>query len=314
MDNAVQKDETGMLMETDERVAPAGATMSPDLPGENTYVLDPNSPAELARLTHLDRFTTKAMGGPLSGLPSITPLRQILDVACGPGGWVLDVAFERPDCEIAGVDSSLPMIKYAYARAQTQKLANASFEMMDITQPLSFPDGVFDLVNARFLCGVLRREAWPAFLVECLRILRPGGILRLTDMIDPGVSTSPAYAQLNAWLIAALSRAGYGFSVDERSLCLTAALPHLMRKAGYQHLTYQAYALEFSSQTEAWNDIYRSVEVIFYLIRPLLLRTEVASSEEIEHMYQRALIEMLSDDFLGMWHFLSCWGVKPEDA
>src|SRR5207248_7505587 len=98
------------------------------------------------------------------GLPKTTQLRQILDVGCGPGGWVLDVAFALPDAEVAGVDISRPMIDYAHARAMTQCLPNASFEVMDMTQPLDFPDGAFDLVNARSLCGVLRRDAWPAFM------------------------------------------------------------------------------------------------------------------------------------------------------
>jgi hypothetical protein len=35
--------------------------------GENTYIMDPESPREMARLIHLDRFITQEMGGPLAG-------------------------------------------------------------------------------------------------------------------------------------------------------------------------------------------------------------------------------------------------------
>src|ERR1019366_8717330 len=91
------------------------------------YVLDPESPAELARLINLDRFMTKGMGGPLSGLNDFSFLHTVLDMGCGPGGWALDVAFDHPGIEVSGVDISTIMIDYANARASTQKLLNASF-------------------------------------------------------------------------------------------------------------------------------------------------------------------------------------------
>src|SRR5581483_605827 len=101
----------------------------------NSYVFDLNSPAELARLINQDRFLTQAMGGPLAGLPTLPAQAQVLDVACGPGGWVLDTAFEYPDVEVAGIDLSEPMITYAIARARAQGRTNASFGVMDIAQP-----------------------------------------------------------------------------------------------------------------------------------------------------------------------------------
>src|SRR5438067_1324201 len=113
----------------------------------NTYIFDPDSPTELARLIHQDRVITKAMGGPLSGIPDTAPLHNVLDLGCGPGGWVLDVAFALPDAEIEGVDASRAMVDYANARARTQQLRNASFGVMDITHPLEFPHHAFDLVN-----------------------------------------------------------------------------------------------------------------------------------------------------------------------
>src|SRR5581483_5789905 len=144
----------------------------------NTYILDAESPTEMARLIDLDRVVTKAMGGPLTGVPDLPPEAKVLDVACGPGGWVCDVAFARPDIEVAGIDVSRIMIEYAWARARTQQLSNASFGVMDITQPLDFSDNTFDMINARLLVAVLRQQAWRPFLAECTRILKPGGTLR----------------------------------------------------------------------------------------------------------------------------------------
>src|SRR5437763_13224521 len=101
----------------------------------NTYVFDPESPTELARLINQDRVITQAMGGPLSGVPDPSRLKNILDLGCGPGGWALDMAFALPDAEVEGMDGSRRMVDYANARARTQQLPDASFGVMDITQP-----------------------------------------------------------------------------------------------------------------------------------------------------------------------------------
>src|SRR5438552_3811824 len=127
---------------------------------ESKYVFNPESSEEMARLINLDRMTTQNMGGPLVGVTYPSDLRSVLDIGCGPGGWVLDVAFEYPEVEVSGIDISTSMIDYANARARTEQRYNASFGVMDINQSLDFPDASFDLVNARFLFSVVERDAW----------------------------------------------------------------------------------------------------------------------------------------------------------
>ena len=153
---------------------------------ESSYIFDPESASELARLSHQAQLVTREMGGALANIDpaAIAQWQQVIDIGCGPGDWVLDVAFEQPHIEVAGIDISRLMIDYANARARSQQIPNASFEVMDIRQPPDFPDATFDMVNARYLFAVLRGEQWPAFLQECMRILRPGGLLRLTEPID----------------------------------------------------------------------------------------------------------------------------------
>lgn len=281
---------------------------------EHSYILDPESPTEMARLINFDRITTKAMGGPLAEqLPStIDAMQETLDLACGPGGWVLDVAFDYPHLKVTGVDISTTMINYADARARTQHLTNASFAVEDITRPMDFSDETFDLINARFLNGVLRREAWQPFIKECTRILRPGGILRLTEMVDTGVSTSPAFERMHALLCQTMGRVGYGFSPDGQSLGITPMLPRFLRDAGYQDIRAAAHVLDFSVDTDAWLDFYRNVEVGYEMAKPLFVKLGVTTQEDIERVYQQMLIEMRAETFCGMWHFVTVWGYKRE--
>jgi SAM-dependent methyltransferase len=280
---------------------------------DNTYLLDAESPVELARLINQDQMMTQAMGGPLAEQSAATllPMQHVLDVGCGPGGWVLDVAFAYPDIEVCGVDISKIMIDYANARTRSQGLKNASFGVMNITKPLDFADASFDLVNARALCGVLRRDDWRPFIAECTRILRPGGIFRLTEPVDCGVTTSPAFEQMQAQWFQMYTRGSYGFSPDGKGFGITPVLPRLLRQAGYHDIQYKAHALEFSTGTPAWANFYRNMDVACQLGQGVAVKMGIASREEWERAYQQMLIEMNAEGFCGIWHFTTFWGAKP---
>ncbi|HZR44281.1 MAG TPA: methyltransferase domain-containing protein, partial [Ktedonobacteraceae bacterium] len=224
-----------------------------------------------------------------------------------------DVAFECPDCEVAGVDSSQSMIQYAIARARSQNLTNVSFGVMDITQPLDFSDASFALVNARFLVGVLRREAWMPFLKECTRILKPGGTLRLTEPIDMGETTSPAGNRLSRLMSEALCRAGYGFSVDGHGMGMSMTLPSLLREMNYQHVRTLPHLLDYSEdQSSAWGDMKRQLEAGSRLTPPFFERVGLLSQEETQRLFQQAYQEHHQKGLRGAWHFVTVLGEKPS--
>lgn len=251
------------------------------------------------------------MSGPLSGVSDSSTLDTIVDLGCGPGGWVLDVAFALPGANVEGVDISRTMVDYANARARTQHLLNASFGVMDLTKPLDFPDASFDLVNARFLFAVLKRDAWLPFLRECTRMLRPGGLLRITEPVQFATTSSAAVNQLLELLITqALWQAGYGFSPDGHSFGIIHMLPHLLRQQGYQQVQVMAHSFEFSAKTDAWPDQYRNVEIIGYQVKPLLVKLGLITSEAFDHLQQQALIDMQHETFCAVGHITTVLGTK----
>lgn len=290
------------------------AHASPDwsAASEGSYIFDSESAAEMARLTHQGQLLTKAMHGPLTGIDEgeIAHWQQIIDLGCGPGDWVLDVAFDYPTIEVAGIDISRIMVDYANARARSQHLNNASFEMMDIRSPLAFPDEAFDMVNARYLFGVLKRDEWVPFLRECMRILKPGGLLRLTEPIDLGLSSSPALERLSSWFFRLLRQNNYCFSADGNSVGVTHKLPRLLREVGCQGIEQIGHCLDFSGDTANWTALYRDLEIIFTTAQPLFVKAGIATQEEAAEQYQRMLIELHADDFCGVWHYVSIQGKK----
>lgn len=288
---------------------------SPDLPSHddipNTYILDAESAAEMARLIRLDHMTTKVMGNPLDGMPALPEKARVLDIGCGPGGWVLDLAFRHPEMEVTGIDISHTMISYANARATSQHIQNVSFGVMDVTKPLDFSDHSFDLINGRLLSAFLKRDAWITLLQECQRILKPGGILRITETDYGGITSSPAFDQLNTLLFRAMHHLGYGFSPQGTTLGITPMLERLFSQSGYHHIQRQAYAVNFSTDTEAWADFYRNTEIVFDEALPMLQHMEPAIAQDIPALYHRMLAEMQQNEFCGMWYLLSVQGTTP---
>ena len=104
------------------------------------YVMDAENAAEMARLMLQDRLLNQAMGGLLAERNDLAHLYRVLDIACGPGGWLLDLTTQYPHMQGMGIDISQLMIDYANTLARTQKLSNVQFRVMDATKPLDFSD------------------------------------------------------------------------------------------------------------------------------------------------------------------------------
>jgi len=277
-------------------------------PREDKYVIDPENATEMARLINQHILVTKYMGGLLPQEVDISPMTSVLDLACGPGGWVLDVAYAYPGKEIVGVDISQIMVDYARARAWSQGLDNARFHLMNILKPFDFPDHSFDFVNARFLVGVLSPGDWPALIQECKRVLRPGGILRLTDVDDLGISNSAALEQLTTLGTSAVRQAGRAFFSQGRNVGTMVMLGRFLREAGLQDIHQQAHMIDWSAGTETFAMQYDNARIALHLGRPFLLGLGVLSGERFDELYQQALIEMSGADFCAVMVFLTAWG------
>lgn len=283
---------------------------SPQAEGE--YFIDLDSKAETARLMYQDRLVTKQMGGVLHehAPEKNAAMGYVLDLACGPGGWVLDLAFESLKTQVIGIDISEGNIAYGQSQAQAQGLDNARFQVMDILKPLDFPDNSFDLVNARLLFGFMPKHAWVPLAQECRRILRPGGILRFTEISD-GSSNSLACSQLNAKVTQALFLTGQSFSPDGHTLGIAPMLSRFLLDAGYVSLQNAAAAVDASAHMEAHWQFYQNFKVLNRLLQPFLLKMGVVSAEEFEQLYEQALTEIESDTFCALSFILTVWGEKP---
>lgn len=276
---------------------------------ENTYVIDSESAAEMARLMRQDHLLTRGMGGLFPEGFDLSQVQDILDIACGPGGWVQEIAFAHTDIEVTGVDISERMIAYAQAQAQAQRLPNAHFQVMNALKPLEFPDNSFDLVNTRLIVAFMLPEVWPTFVRECQRILRPGGILRLTDL-EWGLSNKIAFERISDQFNQALHKAGQSFSPNGTHMGILPMLRRFVSDAGFANIGQKAHVIDFSYGLEAHEGFYHDLAAAFKLLQPFISKEGIASPEELDETYQQALREMTEEDFCGIWVLLTVWGYK----
>jgi len=143
---------------------------------------------EQARLNAQHKILRDLLGshfvGPVTQVLAYEPGRQkrALDLCTGTGRWVMDMASQFRHVRFSGVD----IVPIATRRPHS----NAHFEILDVTQPLRWPDGVMDLVHTRNIS--LAVPNYPEMLREAARVLRRGGIF-FSGEIGRSVTFAPGY-------------------------------------------------------------------------------------------------------------------------
>lgn len=284
-----------------------GMRMEHDQPTK--YIINQELIEEMVRLNRQGRLTTEGMGGVLlDQQPDIEQIHDIIDIACGPGEWALRVAQEYPDKRVVGVDLSERMIAYAQAQADAANIA-AQFRVMDVLKPLDFPDASFDLVNIRMIFAFMTPPHWPALLAECKRILRPGGIVRVTE-VERTLTNNRTYERYTALWAQAFYRAHHSFSPDGQHYGQIAMLKRLLLLAGFSNVRHAGYFLDFSAGTEAHDGCFEDSLLVLKLGTPFLLKMGVTTQQEIDEIYEALEALQWQDDFCGYFPILTAWGKK----
>jgi SAM-dependent methyltransferase len=281
-------------------------------PREDTYLLDPENIAEMARLEQQGYLLTKGLGGTMPELGNQLPrgTKKVLDLGCGPGEWVREIATAFPHTEVTGLDISEIMVAYAQAVAQEKNLSNAHFVRGNLLENLHFPNHCFDLVNARALGVVLKGECWEPAMHEWLRITRPDGMIRLTELEDDAQSNKPAYDKMNDWFVRASRKLGYGFELRPDTLNLLPTLAILLKKVGWQDVQEHRVILNLSYGTPYHTHAVRNYRVAFRQLWPVFQILGL-SLEEIEETYNAMLLAVAAPDFRATHPVITLSAKKP---
>lgn len=272
----------------------------------HTYMVqDRSNGDELARLRIQDQMTTRAMGGPLP--EQTASFERVLDVGCGTGGWLIELARAFPDIKLlVGVDVSGAMLKTARAQAEAEGVNDrVEFQAMDALRMIEFPQQYFDLVNHRLCFSFLRTWDWPNLLQEYQRVARSNGIIRITEGDIFAESNSAALNQLSELGRSAFENAGHLFTPGRTGV--TSKLPELLHQQGIQNVQTRLIHADYHPGTEQMDAFADNLTLAFRTMLPFLRKwTNVPNN--YEQLYQQALNDMKQSDFTATAEIVTVWG------
>lgn len=278
----------------------------------NTYFIQDRLREELVRLRTQDEMLTRGMGGVLAEQSDPTLFQRVLDVGCGTGGWLIEVAKLHPTMPLLmGIDINSKMVSAAREQAQAQHVSDrVEFHTMDALRHLEFPNEYFDLVNQRLGLSFLRIWDWPGLLQQYQRITRPGGTIRITEAEPIALGTSPALTRLGSFLLQALHQAGHLFMAENDGL--TSQLAEMVGRHGLLNIQTQVHPLQYHAGTRAGQQFYEDARDIFRTALPFMHKWGKVP-DNYEELYQQALNEMQQPDFVATWTLLTVWGTVPTE-
>jgi ubiquinone/menaquinone biosynthesis C-methylase UbiE len=246
---------------------------------------------------------------PLQGV-DLSHVRNVLGIGCGTGSWLIQFVQKHPEAHATGLDIDKGMLSFARVKAHVAGVAVDLVEG-DALQPLKFPDGAFDLIHMRMSIGFIKRDAWPALLAECLRVLRPGGLIVLTEVEDSATNDA-LFDRYGKFMYRAFHVAGHTFAdaPEQSHMCLSIALKKLLMDAGFTCVVHMGHDIDFSYGEQAHMPVLENIATAFENAKPFFCKFGGARPEEVDAAASHAYNLIKRTDFLGFWHFISAVGYK----
>lgn len=273
------------------------------------FVPDRFNEKEITRLKLQDGLLTHSMGGVLVEQPDPSRLERLLDIGCGPGGWLIETALAYSQISLLiGIDISPKVIELANKQARTRQVEKrVEFQHMDALRMLEFPDNFFDLVNQRLAVSWLRTWDWAKLLQECWRVLRPDGVLRLTEI--NGIVECNSAAQTRLWnlLTQAFDRAGAYFTPG--GILFDDILYRLLEQHNFQQIQAHFQTVEYHGRTNEGQLFAEDIKYLFRTIRPYLQKW-TRLPDDYEELYQQAITDAEQPGFIATYKLFTICGTK----
>jgi ubiquinone/menaquinone biosynthesis C-methylase UbiE len=274
------------------------------------FLQDRSNIDDIARLKLHDKILTRAIHGVLEAFTDHAFLMHVLDVGCGTGGWLCDLGKRYSMIErLVGADISNTVLASARQTAQANQLEErVQFRVMDALRRLDFPSASFDLIHLRAGICWLRKWEWTKLLLECRRVVRPGGTIWISEMNVLVESNSPALTQLCNISLKAFAHSGRIFVPESDGL--TSQLVHLLTQCAFENIETRTFPLVYQAGTDAGQDFYEYMWRFYRLAVPFFQKWTTLP-DNYQQIYQQALSEMLRSDFVATWTWVSVKGTRP---
>ncbi|KAF9178684.1 hypothetical protein BGZ51_007525 [Haplosporangium sp. Z 767] len=263
---------------------------------EAVYVL-PNDIDEMDRL-HLQHYVIRhAFGGNTRAKFDAKIHKDVLDVGCGPGTWILEMSTEHTETNFTGIDISAVWPTEIRPR-------NCRFHVVNAIKGLPFEDNTFDFVYQRFMIMGYPAKDWPFIIQELVRVAKPGGIIELTEIPIVSNANGPELSKMMEILEQACQDKGLDTKVAKK-------LDGMLRKAGVEDVQ----ACHASIPVGAWGakvgQLMRENSAgVWSSLRGWFKELTGMNDAQYDAMIKRVFVEYETHKC-----YVNCycaWGVKPH--
>lgn len=163
-------------------------------------------------------------------------VHTILDVGCGSGAWLMEMARLFPDALVRGIDSDARQ----GMRSFWTEHPRCRLLIGDVRAGTMYLTNTFDFTHMRFLVLALPAQSWPSVIEELVRVTVPSGWIELFEGGQQCEQAGPNMRQLLTWGQQFLEQRGFDLHVIEH-------LGELLQKAGVQNVTEQRLTIPVGS-------------------------------------------------------------------
>ncbi|GAC1590693.1 MAG: hypothetical protein NVS4B1_35640 [Ktedonobacteraceae bacterium] len=262
----------------------------------------------------LHQYLLQVQGGRLypEHIP-VNTMESVLDLGCGAGEWIFDLAKRYPRLRIYGIDTSAEALHQAKVRRNTSNLRQIELRHMDFLQGFSIPDACVDFVHMRRFAHYIQPQAWPTIINECVRVLRPNGWLNIVELELCEIS-SPACMTIHRSMLQARAKLERTLGETGSTLGIAQHLYAMLLATGLYEVGYDVFTIDLGTMGGHMAHILLS-EVVrhAFIVKPLIVQQGVLEDEEFDTLVEQAHGELQSPDLCGWALLLSAYGRYSEE-
>ncbi|HEX7736874.1 MAG TPA: hypothetical protein VF458_18660, partial [Ktedonobacteraceae bacterium] len=141
------------------------------------------------------------------------------------------------------------------------------------------------------------------------RVLRPKGLIRLTEADELPGGTSPALTRLFGLMQEAFSLAGHVVAIDSKGMAQE--FQRLLKQHGFQNIQMRLFVTEYPASTLEGQLYAEDMQRVFKTVVPFLHKW-IKVPDDYDETYQQAIREMQQPDFVGKGTAFTAWGISPS--
>lgn len=262
---------------------------------------------------HMDarlyRYMQHIMGNRLIPAPiSMHHMRTVLDIGCGAGDWLIDLACHYPGIQMYGLDINHETLKQARERCLYNHLTNIRWRQIDTVQDVPLPNSYVDLIHLRRCHYWIAPQRWRAFFAACTRLLKPEGWISVAD-IEVVELSSPAFVTLQSALWHTLKRLNHCMDPTGITYGNLPRLPGMLHASSFDQVSYELHAIDLGFMSGLSGQYFLSNALQnLYSTRDIIIAQGELSADTFDALFSQLQAD-LQDPYLCGWGYLiSAWG------